>query len=468
MAVYRTKKGLDLPIEGPLTSQAIADAPAPTRVALLAADFVEIRARMLVAEGDDVLRGQPLCGERKIDGVVHTSPAAGRVVAINRGAKRALQSIVIELSEGEQSGAPGPDELARFASFTGKPPAELDADQVRALLVESGMWTALRVRPFGRSPAIVSNCSAVFVTAMDTHPLALSPEAVIAPRAEDWVRGLAVLRRLTSGDTYVCKAAGAPSASITAGDSGARVEEFSGPHPCGTVGHHIHTLLPVHRTRCVWHIGYQDVLAVGRLFATGRLDVERVVSLAGPGVTSPGALRTRMGASLDQLVAGRLADGEQRVISGSVLGGRTAQGEVHGFLGHFHNQVSVIREGREREFIGWLTPGAGRFSVTRAFASALSRGKRFAFSTTTNGEPRAMVPLGLYERVSSMDLMPTFLLRALAVDDVERAEALGALELDEEDMALFTFVCPGKTDWAHELRRNLQQLEKEGVCSFPP
>ena len=175
-----------------------------------------------------------------------------------------------------------------------------------------------------------------------------------------------------------------------------------------------------------------------------------------------------MGASLDQLVAGRLADGEQRVISGSVLGGRTAQGEVHGFLGHFHNQVSVIREGREREFIGWLTPGAGRFSVTRAFASALSRGKRFAFSTTTNGEPRAMVPLGLYERVSSMDLMPTFLLRALAVDDVERAEALGALELDEEDMALFTFVCPGKTDWAHELRRNLQQLEKEGVCSFPP
>ena len=465
MAVFRTKKGLDLPIEGTPDIQIVADAPAPSRVALIASDFVEIRARMLVAVGDTVLRGQGLCGERKIDGVLHTAPAAGRVVAIHRGAKRALQSIVIELSPGEQDGTAGPEEMARFASFTGRPPAELEADDVRALLAESGMWAALRVRPFGRSPSVDSACSAIFVTAMDTHPLALPPETAIGPRADDWARGLSVLRRLTKGETWVCKAAGAP---IDAGASGARVEEFSGPHPCGTVGHHIHTLMPVHRNRCVWHIGYQDVLAVGRLFATGRLDVERLVTLAGPGVTSPGVLRTRLGASVDQLVAGRLADGEQRVISGSVLGGRIAQGEVNGDLGRFDTQVSVLREGRERELFGWLTPGAGRFSVTRAFASAMSRSKRFAFSTTSHGEERAMVPIGVYEQVSSMDLMPTFLLRALAVDDLERAEALGALELDEEDMALFTFVCPGKTDWAVELRRNLQLLEKEGVCSFPP
>lgn len=460
MAVHRIRKGLDLPIAG-APEQQIEPAATVHRVALLAHDYHFMKPRFHVAVGDRVKRGQLLFEDRKTEGVLFTSPAAGSVVAINRGVRRAFQSIVIELSEAERDGTPGEDELQTFAGFTGKPIAELDREQVQALLVESGEWTALRTRPFSTVPKPGDVPRSIFVTAIDTNPLAPDPAVVLGGRMDEFNRGLEALSALTDGNVFLCCRPGSPFDG--GGVERIRVEQFQGPHPAGLAGTHIHLLDPVSRDKTVWSVGYQDVAAIGALFGDGRLDVARVVALAGPVVTKPRLLATRRGAEVATLVEGELEPGPNRVISGSVLHGATAKGEVFGYLGRTANQISCLREDSERRFFGWLRPGFDRFSVTRAFGSAL-RGSsaRYDFTTTTHGAHRAMVPIGLYEKVMPLDIMPTFLLRALLMDDLERAEALGCLELDEEDLALCSFVSPGKEDYGPALRRNLLEIWKEG------
>ncbi len=465
MAVHKIKKGLSLPIEGE-PQQVIEDAPAPGRVALVAADYHGMKPTMHVKVGDGVRRGQLLFEDKKTPGVRFTAIAGGKVVAIHRGARRALQSVVIEPDDSERAGKA---DSVRFATDTGKHPAELSGEQVKELLLESGLWTALRGRPFSRVADPATTPHSIFVTAVDTHPLAADPTVVVQGREDDFERGVAALLKLTEGKVYVCTAAGSswpvPAGSAGGGQAGqarVQVEEFSGRHPAGTAGVHIHTLDPVDRRKVVWHLGYQDAIAIGRLFHRGELDVARVISLAGPAVTRPRLLRTRLGASTDDLTRGEVADGELRLISGSVLSGRAAQGEVHGFLGRYDAQVSVLAEGREREFLGWLAPGTSKFSTTWSFLSSLLPGKKYAFTTTNNGSDRAIVPIGLYERVFPLDILPSYLLRALAMGDVEHAEELGALELDEEDLALLTFVCPSKSEHGQNLRNVLTLIEKEG------
>ncbi len=434
--------------------QAVEDGPAVSRVALLGADYVGLKPTLHVQPGDAVLRGQLLFEDKKAPGVRYTAPAAGRVAAIHRGDKRAFVSLVIDVSPED-----GAQAQVSFASWNGAPPAAGDGAALRALLVESGLWTAFRARPFSRVPPPDAMPAAIFVTTMDTRPLAPSVEVALAGREDDFASGILALRDLTAGPVYVCRAAGS-TLGVPRADR-ILVEEFSGPHPAGNAGTHIHFLHPVGASRAVWHVGCQDVAAIGHLLATGRLDHARVISIAGPGVTRPRLLRTRSGASVAELTAGELAPGEQRVISGSVLDGRTAMGDTDGFLGRYHQQVSALPEGRERELMGWIAPGADKFSVTGAVLGAFSRARKRAFTTTTNGSKRAMVPIGTYESVMPMDILPTFLLRALLTGDIERAEALGALELDEEDLALCTYACPGKNDYAPLLRDMLGRLEKE-------
>ncbi|PCC75489.1 Na+-transporting NADH:ubiquinone oxidoreductase subunit A [Nannocystis exedens] len=460
MTVHRIKKGLDLPITG--APQQVIEAGSPVRhVALLGADYVGMKPKMEVKVGDAVKRGQLLFEDRKTPGVRFTAPGAGSVVAVHRGEKRAFLSLVIALNERELAGQAGPEDRVTFASYTRKPVEQLGVDEIKALLVESGLWTALRQRPFSRVPSPESTPRALFVTAIDTSPLTADVGAVLKGREADFQRGLAVLSKLAP-KTYLCKG---PGLAIDAGGAaGVRVETFDGPHPAGLVGTHIHLLEPVSRERIVWHIGYQDVVAVGRLFATGELDFTRIVALGGPVAKRPRLLSTRAGASLDELTAGELQAGENRVVSGSVFGGRKAVGEVDGYLGRYVNQVSVLAEGRQRELLGWLAPGARKYSTIPVYFGYLAKlfGKKFDFTTTTNGSPRAMVPIGMYERVMPLDILPTFLLRSLLVGDTDRAVALGALELDEEDLALCTFVDPGKSDFGAVLRQNLNEIEKEG------
>ncbi|MEL7400786.1 MAG: Na(+)-translocating NADH-quinone reductase subunit A, partial [Pseudomonadota bacterium] len=318
------------------------------------------------------------------------------------------------------------------------------------------LWTALRTRPYSRVPALDSKPEAIFVTAMDTNPLAANPELVINEQADNFKAGVQVLKRLTDGAVYVCKAPGAkiPTPGVE------QTEEFAGKHPAGLAGTHIHFLHPVSENRTVWSIGYQDVIAFGALFLTGKLFTDRVIALAGPQVKQPRLVRVPQGANLEQVAAGETKAGENRIISGSVFGGRTADAG-HQYLGRFHNQVSVLEEGRERPMLHYLRAGAERFSVMPIYLSKLMN-KAFPMTTTTNGSERAMVPVGAYEKVMPLDVLPTQLLRALIVEDMETAINLGALELDEDDLALCSFVCPGKYEYGPILRKNLTRIEAEG------
>ncbi len=441
------KKGLDVPVLG-APQQVIHDGPSIKTIATLGEEFVGMRPTMFVKVGDRVKKGQVIFSDKKNPGVKFTAQAAGVVKEINRGEKRVLQSVVVQVDGNEQ------------ITFTRYPTNELSSvsrENVVKNLVESGLWTALRTRPFSKVPAVDSTATAIFVSAMDTNPLAANPEIVISEQAEAFKNGLTILSRLTTGDVFVSKA---PNATIPVIDT-VQVNEFAGKHPAGLVGTHIHNLKPASADKFVWHLGYQDVIAFGKLFTSGELDNTRVISLAGPAAKNPRLIRTVLGASTTELIAGEAESGELRVVSGSLLMGATAA-EVHSYLGRYHVQVSLVLEGREKEFIGYMYPGPNKFSVTRAYMAHFFPKKLFNMTTTTNGSPRAMVPIGNFERVMPLDILPTMLLRDLVAGDTDSAQQLGALELDEEDLALCTFVCPGKTDYGVYLRDCLTTIEKEG------
>jgi Na+-transporting NADH:ubiquinone oxidoreductase subunit A len=446
--MIKISKGLDLPIQG-APQQIIQDGNSVTRVAILGEEYIGMRPTMHVQEGDKVKKGQMLFEDKKNPGVKFTAPAAGNVIAVNRGAKRVLQSVVIQL-EGDESEV--------FAKYSSAELASLDAAKVQENLVNSGMWTAFRTRPYSKSPALDTKPNSIFVSVMDTNPLAANPEIIIAQRSEDFINGLQVIGRLTDGKVFVNKA---PGANIAIGNASVEVNEFSGVHPAGLVGTHIHHLDAVGQGKKVWHVGYQDVLAIGSLFTTGEFDNRKVISLCGPGVKNPRLLRTLVGADITELTANEATAGEMRTLSGSVLQGNHAHG-VHGYLGRFHNQVSILREGREKELFGWIKPGVNQHSVTRAYFGHFSPKKLFGMTTTTNGSDRSMVPIGNYERIMPLDILPTLLLRDMISGDTDGAQSLGCLELDEEDLALCTYVCPGKYNYGPILRECLDEIEKEG------
>ncbi|WP_116364230.1 Na(+)-translocating NADH-quinone reductase subunit A [Parahaliea mediterranea] len=449
--MIKIKRGLNIPLQG-APQQTIDNAPAARAVALVGFDYVGMKPTMEVAVGDTVKAGQLLFTDKKTEGVRYTAPAGGTVAAINRGAKRVLQSVVIEVGADES--------FESFPAHDAAAARALDGAAVREQLVQNGLWTALRTRPFSKVPAPGSEAAALFVTAIDTQPLAADPALVIAEQAEAFGLGLDLLAKLVAGPLYLCKAAGA---DVPAGSaSNIEVHEFAGPHPAGLAGTHINLLRGgVTVDKPVWTIGYQDVIAIGRTFLDGKLYTGRVISLGGPQVEQPRLLRTRIGADLQALCAGQVKDGENRIVSGSVLGGRATQAPT-AYLGRYHNQVSVLLEGRQREFLRYLSPGAQRHSALGIYLSNLFGSKPLAMTTNTNGSERAMVPVGTYERVVPMDMLPTQLLRALIVGDTETAQALGCLDLDEEDLALCTYVCPGKYEYGPILRDNLTRIEKEG------
>ncbi|AQA18754.1 NADH:ubiquinone reductase (Na(+)-transporting) subunit A [Halioglobus japonicus] len=447
--MIKIKRGMDIPIQG-APQQVIEDAPAARAVALVGFDYVGMKPTMEVKEGDRVKLGQVLFTDKKTEGVRYTAPASGVVSAVNRGAKRVLQSVVIDVDG---------DDAEDFGASSAADAANLDAAAVRAKLIESGQWTALRTRPFSKVPEVDSEAAAIFVTAMDTQPLAADPAVIIDTQVEAFTLGQDLLAKLTNGKVYVCAAA---DVSIPLGKSGkVQYAQFDGPHPAGLAGTHIHFLEGASNGKTVWQVGYQDVIAIGRLFLDGKLYTDRVISLAGPQVENPRLVKTRLGVDLQALCAGEVKEGENRIISGSVLGGRgVATGTS--YLGRYHNQVSVLLEGRQRDFMGWLSPGASRHSSLGIYLSSFFGVKPLPMTTNTNGSERAMVPVGQYENIMPLDILPTQLLRSLIVGDTETAQALGCLELEEEDLALCTYVCAGKYEYGPILRDNLTRIEKEG------
>jgi len=451
MVKIKIKKGLNLPIAGePI--QTITQGRPPATVALLGTDYVGLKPQVAVNVGDRVKLGQLLFTDKKIPAARYTSPGTGRVLSINRGPRRAIESIVIAL-EG------GGDEVT-FNSYLEHELSGLDRTSVAALLLESGLWTSLRSRPFSSVPDPETIPHSLLVTAMDTNPLAPSMTKIIWDDPKSFINGLTVISKLIKGKVFLCTAPGDPMPHPPL--ENLRVAEFAGPHPAGNVGTHIHFLDPVSRGKTVWHIHAQDVIAIGRLFTTGRLSMERVISLAGPAVKKPRLIRTRIGASVNDVTASELREGRHRIISGSVLSGHSGHSA---YIGRYHHQITVaaVPETGESKFLGWLRPGLHQYSTNNIVLSRFFRHGKFDFTCALNGERRPIYPIGSYEKIMPLDILPTYLLRALAINDIDEAERLGCLELDEEDLALCTFVSPSKLDYGPMLRENLTLIQKELV-----
>lgn len=448
MKTITLRKGLDLPLAGAPQDQ-IRPGNVVRQVALLGDDYLGMKPTMLVKAGDRVITGQALFTDKTNPGVIFTAPGCGTVAAVNRGEKRRFTSLVIELD--------GDDEVA-FNSGE-RAPEEFSPQELRELLQRSGLWIALRTRPYGKTPAINASPASLFITAIDSEPLAGRPLTIIKSRPEEYHLGLRALRRMLEVPIHYCT--GEEGLDPCEQLDGVTPYRFVGPHPAGLPSTHIHFIDPVHETKTVWHLGYQDVTAIGHLLATGRLLTERVVAMAGGGVLEPGLLRTRLGAYLPDLYRRELALEELRVVSGSLLSGRECR-EPALYLGRFHQQVSVITDSNGRSLFNWLMPGRERFSVKPVFASAFLPRRPLAMNTAVWGGRRAIYPLGTYEQVMPLDIIATSLLKAVVKGDTEKSKDLGCLELIEEDLAPCAFVCPGKNEFGPALRQVLTIIESGG------
>ena len=444
---FPLRKGLNLPVKG-APVQEIHPGPEIRTAAVLGADYIGLKPRLSVQEGDVVAPGTPIFAHKDTPEAPVVSPIAGRVKAINRGARRVLISVEIEAIEG----------AAEPVDFSGVGNPNT-ADGLARRLCAAGLWTSFRTRPYSKVPNPSSRPAAIYVTAMDTEPLAPDAAIVISQAEEAFNRGLEAVARLSRGRTYLCFEAGKydPVEEF----AGVEVVAFSGPHPAGLPGTHMHFLEPPTTDKVVWTIWYQDVITIGRLLITGQLDPERIIALSGPLCRQPRLIRTVMGASMVDLTSGEIDTSVPvRLISGSILSGRAGEGP-DAYLGRYHRQITVIEEDRKEILLGWIRPMRNKYAIQPVLGSAFSK-KLHALTTNLNGGRRAMVPLGTFEELMPQDLLPTQLLRALLVMDTDTAQALGALELDEEDLGLMGFSCPAKYEYGLALRDCLTKIEKEG------
>lgn len=447
MLQYRLSKGLNVPVEG-APVQEIHDGPDIRTVAVLGADYVGLKPRLSVQEGDVVGVGSAIFAHKDTPTVFVTSPVNGRIKAVNRGYRRALVSVEIEVDP----------KAAEDIDFS-KTGDSSSANGIAEKLCASGLWTSFRSRPYSKVPDPDSRPIAIYVTAMDTEPLTTDPKIVIHEAREAFEAGIKAISMLTDGTTYVCHEAGVDTPG--AGLDGVELAEFSGPHPAGLPGTHIHFLKPPTADQAVWTIWYQDVIAIGRLMMTGKLTSERVVAISGPLCKNPRLVRTTAGASMTELLAGEVDESAPvRIISGSILSGRMGEGPS-AFLGRYARQVTVIEEDRKQIPMGWIRPMPSKYSFQPVLGSALSS-KKYPLTSNLNGGRRAMVPTGVFEKLMPQDFLPTQLLRALLVMDTDAAQALGALELDEEDLSLVGFACPAKYEYGMALRDCLTKIEREG------
>ena len=444
---FKLRKGLDLPIAGQPV-QEIKDHKDVSTVAVLGSDYIGLKPKVVVEEGDVIGAGQAIFFNKETPDVKVVSPVSGRVKAINRGARRVLLSVEVEID----------DSAADALDFS-----DLGGGDTREGLIEklatAGLWTSFKARPYSKVPATDANPAAIFVTAMDSEPLAPNAELIIARDNDAFEAGLAAIAKLTDGNTYLCHETGAsiPGANV----DGVTPASFSGKHPSGLPGTHIHFLDPPTGNKSVWSIWYQDVIAIGKLLQTGKINSSRVISVGGPLAKSPRLIETVAGASLAELAADEVAeDLPTRLISGSVLSGHAGE-PVVSYLSRYARQLTIIEEDHKQIPFGWIRPMAKKFAFQPVLGSAPMK-KLYDLTSNLNGGRRAMVPVGTFETLMPQDYLPTQLLRALLVMDTDVAQELGALELDEEDLGLVTFACPAKYEYGMALRDCLTKIEKEG------
>lgn len=449
MATIKAKRGLDLPIHGAPSSEEVVSRLDVTRVALMPQEYWGAKVRLLAQEGDEVRVGTPLFADRRDESVIFTSTAAGKISNIFRGQRRAVLAIEIEVK-----------------NFTDAEPFEaMDVEAatpeaIKTALLGSGLWPTIRRRPFDKVALSTDEPAGIIVQAYDSSPLAPDLTKVVEGRDADIDAGLDALNKLTKGQVSVCVKEGVQWGKFV--EDGVQVHHFKGPHPAGTAGFSIHKLCPAGANRPVWHVGIQDVADIGMLLRTGKRPTDRIVAITGPVAKTPQLVKTRQGADLTALCSDASNATETRMVNGSAVWGNKADAGSHSnYLGRWNTQVTLLEDAVKRDLVGWMLPVSGRFTHTNTVWDKFFR-KTFKYDTDTNGSLRAIVPIGHYESVMPLDVLATQLIKALASNDLEAAEKLGALELAEEDLALCQVVDPSKIPITDMLRDMLTTIEKEG------
>lgn len=438
-------KGLDIQLQGAAEKKTTA-LPLASSYAISPLDLQGVTPKMLVKVGDAVKAGTPLFFDKNNASVLFTSPVSGTVAAVVRGEKRRILAVEIAA-----------DQTIAYEEFATLDVKQATRDQIVELLLKSGLWTLLIQRPYGIIANPADMPKSIFVSAFDSAPLAPDYSYTLAGDKEALQKGFEVLGRLTEGKIHLSYNADAAAPEF----AGVELHAFKGKHPAGNVGVQIHHIDPVNKGEKVWTVGYADVAVIGRLFLTGKVDMTRTIAVTGSQVAAPAYVKVVAGAKLDSILAGNLVENAHaRYISGNVLTGRNVGAE--GYLGYYANQLTVIPEGDDYEFMGWAMPRFSKFSVSRAYFSWLFPKRKYNLNTNMNGEERAFVVTGLYEKYLPMDIYPMHLLKAIMAGDLDKMEALGIYEVVEEDFALCEFVDPSKIDMQQVIRNGINLMIKEG------
>jgi len=443
----KLKKGLDIRMKGKAEKKLVSDAPS-TLYGVKPVDFPGLTPKLDVKPGDKVSAGSPLFHNKLQPDIVFTSPVSGQVMSVIRGDRRKLLEVVVE-KEGDD-----------FVDFGKSDPAVLTREKIKESLLISGLWPAVRQRPYH----IVANPDdvpkAIFISGFDTAPLAPDYNFIMDKSSEPFFsNGITVLKKLTDGKVNLILDGNNKSSNFIEQAAGVEISHFSGPHPAGNVGIQIHHLDPINKGEIVWIVNLQDVITIGRFFEEGKYLHERIVALSGSEVIKPQYYKVRSGASVSGIVKDNITPGNRRYISGNVLTG--AKIEPDGYLGYYDSQVTVIPEGDYYEFFGWMMPGFDKFSFSRTFGSSLIPRKSYNLDTNLHGGDRAFVITGQYEKVLPMDIFPMQLLKAILAEDIDLMENLGIYEIAEEDFALCEYICSSKVEIQSIVRKGLDQMIEE-------
>jgi Na+-transporting NADH:ubiquinone oxidoreductase subunit A len=440
-------KGLNLKLKG-AAERVFGNVPMSEVFAVKPADFHGVTPKLLVKQGDEVLAGAHLFYDKYNENIKFSSPVSGEVIEIVRGAKRKILEVKILA-----------DKEIRYREFTKSDPATLSREQIISALLDSGIWPLIRQRPYHTIANPDDKPKSIFVSAFDTNPLGPDNDFILHSNGEDFQAGLDAVAKLTEGKVHLNVSADLTPSKVFTNSKNVQINRVSGPHPAGNVGVQIHNIDPISKGEVVWFLYPQDILMIGKFFREGKLDTSRVIALTGSQVKSPKYFRTHIGASVKNILSGNIIEDKNRVISGNVFTGKQILPD--GFLGFYDSQITVIPEGDEPQFMGWLLPDSRKFSMSRTFLSWLTPGKEYVLNTNKNGEERPFVVTGEYDKVFPFDIYPQQLLKAILVDDVDLMEKLGIYEVAEEDFALCEFVCTSKIDSQKIIRKGLDVIKKE-------
>lgn len=443
----KIKKGLNINLAGKAEKIFIKTDPANI-YAVKPTDFVGITPKLLVAEGDSVKAGSPLFFDKYQTNIKFTSPVSGKVSAINRGERRKILEVVIEHDGNQQ-----------FESFSKGDPLNLDKETIINNLLNSGLWPAIKQRPYNTIAKPTDTPKAIYISGFDSSPLGVDYDFIMQDQANEFQTGIHALSKLTQGKVNLGVNGKYPSNATFANAKNLVVTKFTGPHPAGNVGVHIHKTNPISKGEVVWVTDPQSVAMIGRLFLYGHYDASKVVALCGSEVQKPRYYKLISGANIKTITKDNLKEGGKRFISGSVLTGSRIDDD--GFIGYYDSSVVVIPEGDKYEFMGWLTPGFKKFSFSRTFFSWLTPGKEYKIDTNLKGGRRALMITGAFEKVFPMDIFPMQLIKATIIEDIDLMEKLGIYEVAEEDFALCEFIDTSKTDIQAIIRKGLDLMVKE-------